>query len=119
MVAVDAGASPTGRRARRRSGTFPAPVAYLARTLQPERVMPALDVLLFASYADAFGAPTVRVELPAGATVADLVASLRTLPAGSILPERPLVAVDRAYAAPGDPVLDRGEVALIPPVAGG
>lgn len=81
--------------------------------------MPALDVLLFASYADAFGAPTVRVELPGDATVADLVAALRQLPAGAVLPERPLVAVDRAYAAQGEPVVGRGEVALIPPVAGG
>lgn len=82
--------------------------------------MPLLDVLLFASYAEAFGAPTVAVEVPDDATVADLVAALRTHPVGgATLPARPLVAVDRAYAAAGDPVLGRGEVALIPPVAGG
>ncbi|MCU0625600.1 MAG: MoaD/ThiS family protein [Gemmatimonadaceae bacterium] len=81
--------------------------------------MPQLDVLLFASYADAFGAPSLTVEMPPDATVADLVTALRSRPGGSVLPERPLVAVDRAYAAPGDRVVDRGEVALIPPVAGG
>jgi molybdopterin converting factor small subunit len=81
--------------------------------------MPAVDVLLFASYADAFGASTLSVELPAAATVADLVAALRQRPGGDVLPARPLVAVDRAYAALGDPVVARGEVALIPPVAGG
>ena len=82
--------------------------------------MPRLDVLLFASYAEAFGAPTVTVDLASDATVADLVDALRAHPrGGALLPARPLVAVDRAYAAAGDPVIGRGEVALIPPVAGG
>jgi sulfur-carrier protein len=78
-----------------------------------------VSVLLFASYADAFGAREVRVEVPASATVAELVASLRTLPGGHVLPAQPLVAVDQAFAGPETPVASAREVALIPPVAGG
>jgi molybdopterin converting factor subunit 1 len=78
-----------------------------------------VTVLLFASYADAFGRPSLRVELPPGSTVKDLVTYLSTLPRVRDLPDVPLVAVNAEYAradqilAPGD------EVAIIPPVAGG
>ena len=78
-----------------------------------------LSVLLFASYADAFGRDTVQVELPAGATVAALVAALRAMPGAGHLPERPLVAVNQAYAGSAQPLAPTDEVAVIPPVAGG
>ncbi|AHG90841.1 thiamine S protein [Gemmatirosa kalamazoonensis] len=78
-----------------------------------------MRVLLFASYADAFGAGSIDVPLPAGATVRDLVHAVRALPGATKLPPQPLVAVNLAYAR-GDRVLDASdEVALIPPVAGG
>ena len=57
--------------------------------------MNQLQVLLFASYADAFGASTVTVAVPDPATVADVVGALRRLPGGDVLPDAPLVAVDR------------------------
>jgi molybdopterin converting factor subunit 1 len=78
-----------------------------------------LDVLLFASYADALGAPAVRVTLPADARVADVVAAVRALSALAVLPERPLVAVNHRYARPEQLLQPTDEVALIPPVAGG
>ena len=78
-----------------------------------------LDVLLFASYADAIGAPTVRVTVPDGACVADVVRAVRALAAGTALPERPLVAVNHRYARPEQLVRATDELALIPPVAGG
>ena len=78
-----------------------------------------LDVLLFASYADAIGAPTVRVTVPDGACVADVVRMVRSLAAGAALPERPLVAVNHRYARLEQLVRATDELALIPPVAGG
>lgn len=78
-----------------------------------------LDVLLFASYADAFGAPALRVTVPDDARVADVVQAVRSHAAGARIPERPLVAVNQRYARPDQLVGPTDEVALIPPVAGG
>jgi molybdopterin converting factor small subunit len=78
-----------------------------------------MRVLLFASYADALGAPSIDVSLPPGATVDDLVLAVRALPGAAKVPPKPLVAVNLSYA-PGHRVLDAADqVALIPPVAGG
>jgi molybdopterin converting factor small subunit len=78
-----------------------------------------IDTLLFASYADALGVESVRLTLPAGATVNDALAQLRSLPGGDKLPPAPLVAINLAYAR-GDSALSTGdELAVIPPVAGG
>jgi molybdopterin converting factor subunit 1 len=78
-----------------------------------------LQVLLFASYADAFGAPEVAIELPVGATVRELLSAVRALAPTAALPTHPLVAVNQAYASAGHVVRPGDEVALIPPVAGG
>lgn len=77
-----------------------------------------VTVLLFASYADAFGRPRVEVPLPAKSTVADLVTQLRG-GHGAELPPRPLVAVNQEYAAYHQVIEPGDEIALIPPVAGG
>ena len=79
----------------------------------------SVTVLLFASYADALGAPSVVVELPAQATVADVLADLRRRPGAHRLPNAPLVAVNQHYAGLSSPVREGDEVAVIPPVAGG
>ena len=79
----------------------------------------SITVLLFASYADAFGTRTLSVDLGDGATVADLLADVSRRPGGRVLPERPLVAVNQRYAQPGTRLSIGDEVALIPPVAGG
>jgi molybdopterin converting factor small subunit len=77
-----------------------------------------VDVRLFGRYRELAAGPSVTLELPPGATVADLVSELHRRSPGK-LPERPVVAVDRRPAA-DDVKLDGGdEVALIPPVAGG
>lgn len=78
-----------------------------------------MRVLLFASYADAFGASEIDVDLPAGSTVAQVVQWVRTRHGDSRLPPSPLVAVNQAYARPDATILDGDEVAIIPPVAGG
>lgn len=81
--------------------------------------MSSVSVLLFASYADAFGTRTLPVPISAPCSVADLVNAMRPLAGGDRLPATPLVAVNHAYAAPGQMVMPGDEVALIPPVAGG
>jgi len=78
-----------------------------------------VTVLLFASYADALGSRSMRLELGSGATVGDVVSHVRALPGADRLPSEPLVAVNERYAK-RDRVLASGdEVAIIPPVAGG
>ena len=79
-----------------------------------------VSVLLFASYAEAFGAPTVDVTLPAGASVASMLTLVRELaPVGAKLPPAPMVAINQAYALVTDRIQAGDEVAIIPPVAGG
>ena len=76
-----------------------------------------LTVLLFAAARDLAGTAAITVNLPPGATVADLRAALA--PALGGLLARSAVAVNHDFAddaralAPGD------EVAVIPPVSGG
>ena len=78
-----------------------------------------LDVLLFASYADALGAPRVTVEVGADPTVRDVLDGIRRLPGASRLPATPLVAVNHRFARAHERVRAGDEVAIIPPVAGG
>ncbi len=79
----------------------------------------SVTVLLFASYADALGAPSVSVELPPDATVADVLADITRRPGWGRLPATPLVAVNQRYASRSTRIQEGDEVALIPPVAGG
>lgn len=78
-----------------------------------------VNVLLFASYADAIGASSVAVDVDAGATVGDVLTRVQQLPGANRLPAEPLLAVNERYAK-RDRVLTAGDqVAIIPPVAGG
>lgn len=82
----------------------------------PEEV--EVKALLFASYAEAFGASEVALSLAHGSTVGDAVAALRSK-SQTFIPARPLVAVNERYASYDDPLAAGDEVAVIPPVAGG
>ncbi|MEP6622795.1 MAG: MoaD/ThiS family protein [bacterium] len=79
----------------------------------------SVTVLLFASYADAFGASSIALDVPAQATVADVLAELGKRPGAELLGARPLVAVNQRYAQSGLRINAGDEIALIPPVAGG
>ena len=79
----------------------------------------SVTLLLFASYADAFGAPSLSVDLPEQATVADLLSVIGQRPGAHVLPKAPLIAVNQRYAGPSTRIAAGDEVALIPPVAGG
>jgi MoaE-MoaD fusion protein len=76
-------------------------------------------VLLFAQYRDDVGAGELVFDLPAGATALDAVRTLRVRNATSLIPERPVVAVNMYYASLNDVLRDGDELALLPPVAGG
>jgi molybdopterin converting factor subunit 1 len=80
----------------------------------------SVQALFFAAYRDLLGTRSLSVELPDGATVADLVAALRGRGAPfDALPAEPAVAVNRAYALSSETLRPGDEVAFIPPVAGG
>ena len=79
-----------------------------------------IRTLFFASYRDLLGTRELDVDLPDGATVSDLVSTLRSRGgAFTVLPADPAVAVNQSYAGPAALLRDGDEVALIPPVAGG
>ncbi len=77
----------------------------------------AHTVLLFASWADAFG-PALTLDLPADTTAGAIMDAAAAYAAGRPLP-KPMIAVNHRYARPNTPVRLGDEVALIPPVAGG
>ena len=79
----------------------------------------SVRALLFASYADVVGRGLVTLTLPAPATVRSALQELRSLPGGQHLPERPLVAVNRAHASLDTPLSANDEVAILPPLSGG
>ena len=74
-----------------------------------------ITVRLFAGLRERVGTGRQAIELPEGATVADV------WPAIDSGPEPPglLYAVNRSYADRGQALVDGDEVALIPPVSGG
>ena len=79
-----------------------------------------LHVRLFARTRDLAGADTLRVELPDGATVADLRRQLAVVcPALASLLERSALAVDNEFADDSQVVSANAEIALLPPVSGG
>jgi molybdopterin converting factor subunit 1 len=89
------------------------------RVATPRRTL-TVRCRFFARYAELLGCERHTLELPEGATVADVVAAVRQrLDGGAALPERPLVAINREHVLPGQTVNDGDEVALLPPLAGG
>jgi len=81
--------------------------------------MMTVRVLLFASHADAIGAPEVAMDLPAGARVRDVLSRIKAMASGKRIPDKPMVAVNQRYATDDQLVGASDEVAIIPPVAGG
>lgn len=78
-----------------------------------------IRVRLFASYAERLGLDSVRVALPALATVADALEHVRSLPGGEQIPPRPLCAVNLNHVALDTTLSEGDELALLPPLAGG
>jgi molybdopterin converting factor subunit 1 len=78
-----------------------------------------IRTLFFATYREMAGAESLEVDLPAGATAADLVLRLRAEAELHRLPVEPALAVNEEYVPLSTPLADGDEVALLPPVAGG
>lgn len=79
-----------------------------------------VSVRLFARARDLSGADIVRVELPDGASVADLRRRLAAdYPALAGLLERSALAVEDDFAEDSRVLSANAEVALLPPVSGG
>ena len=76
-------------------------------------------VLLFASYADSLGADSLDLTVPSSATVGDVLACVRKLSGGAVLPPKPLCARNLAHATPTEAVHEGDEIAILPPLAGG
>lgn len=81
--------------------------------------MMTVQVLLFASYADALGRSSLTLELPEGSTVADVLTRVRGQAGAGSLPPSPLVARNEEYARLDERLEPHDEIAIIPPVAGG
>ncbi len=79
-----------------------------------------VTVKLFALARELVGRDELELELPDGATVADLRRELTTnQPRLGTLLAHAHFAVDSQYATDGTPIDSRSELALIPPVSGG
>lgn len=80
---------------------------------------PGVPVLLFASYADAFGSRTIEVPIQVPCRARDVVDAMRAMPGGARLPAVPLFALNRTWIDLDEVVHAGDELALVPPVAGG
>ncbi len=78
-----------------------------------------VQIRFFASTRELFGTSVAERELPAGATVGDLIDQLRREQNGRIPVGHLHVAVNRRYAGPDIVLRDGDEVAVFPPVSGG
>ena len=79
-----------------------------------------LGLRFFAAAREAMGRSAMPLEMPEGATVADLLARLRAEhPAFAALPHEMMVSVNLEYRAPDYQLGEGDEVAFIPPVSGG
>ncbi|MEM1280685.1 MAG: MoaD/ThiS family protein [Cyanobacteria bacterium P01_H01_bin.152] len=79
-----------------------------------------ITVKLFAAYQDAYGQPELTLELPTGATVADVRDRLLT-DHPELEPWRDLTrfGVNLQFVEPDTALQSGDEVVLIPPVSGG
>lgn len=79
-----------------------------------------LRIQLFATLKERANASVITVSLAPEATVRDLLTALAThTPALAAALPSALVAVNREYAFPEQPLTPSDEIALFPPVSGG
>src|SRR5438445_10694058 len=79
-----------------------------------------ISVRAFASYREAIGAPSVRMDVPAGSTPSQVWDRLLTsYPPIAGLPEPHAFAINEEYIEESYALRERDELVLIPPVSGG
>ncbi len=79
-----------------------------------------LEVKLFAMLREHAGAETVEIDVADGATAADALSALATVPGLEVLDRLPVrLAVNLEYAEPEHRLTPGDALALIPPVSGG
>ena len=78
-----------------------------------------VNVLLFARYRELAGCPSVQVEVAQGVTLARVWDEVKKSIPALCSAGRPLLACDRAYAAPERVIEGGEEIAAFPPVSGG
>lgn len=78
-----------------------------------------VEVLLFASFAEALGQHRLVLQLGPGATAGDVLAEVLSRVPVAELPRRPMLAVNERYAPAERPLQAGDVVAIVPPVAGG
>jgi MoaE-MoaD fusion protein len=80
-----------------------------------------VNVRLFAILRERAGSGAFKIELPAGATVADALSELARRPGlDDVIDQMPLrAALNREYVPTDEPLHAGDELALIPPVSGG
>ncbi len=82
--------------------------------------MAQISVRAFASYREAIGAPSIRLEMPAGVTPLQVWERLLAqYPRLLDLPRPHAFAINDEYVQETYPLRDRDELVLIPPVSGG
>ncbi len=109
-------------RACQNAATRRARLIPLPTLLKPHynQTMMQLTVRLFALYRERAGQREFVLELPEGATVADLTGAVRRRFPQLAPPEvNIVVAVNADYAEPEDILNPGDDVCLIPPVSGG
>lgn len=79
-----------------------------------------LRIQLFATLKERANTSSITLTLPETATVSDLLTALAAhTPALAAALPTTLVAVNREYAFPEQPLTPHDEIALFPPVSGG
>ena len=79
-----------------------------------------IRVLYFATLRDMVGEQEERVEVPEGATVADLVAEIvGAYPRFREMEPSLMISVNQEYSERGTALKEGDEVAFIPPISGG
>ena len=79
-----------------------------------------IHLLLFALYRDMTGVGELDLEVSEGSSAGAALAILRQRDSRfAVLPERPVVAINREYAQLEESLSEGDELALLPPVAGG
>lgn len=78
-----------------------------------------VTVLLFARYRETAAESALVVELPEGASLADVWSAVQRRVPALAAETRPMMALDRAYRGPETAVRAGSEIAFFPPVSGG